>query len=1052
MVENTTLPGKISSSSETTVEEAPIVEKAPIVEEAPVVEEAPIVEEAPVEETPTGEPPALTSEQRFEKLKRIRDESPDAEVTLYMPPGSEPSEKEKLFIKLKKAREEAQLYYLEDLSRGINSTMLKAFDLGPHAMVEALDLLTGRSIEFDKEKYKHLATEFGYMTDMIDRPEERPPVFGVPEGKFAPPSEEFLYGEFMGENLIFSILAPLMAKIPYRQLIGPTGPGKKYSLADAPGLTKADKIKRFLSGIGKEAVENPKRVLAMETLAGAGGALGQLYAKRFYPDSPAMEFVFSVGGGSASTALPARMMYRGFMNFKDSQILKYGGAAAVEKAKKRLQDASSDPAKALENLQNIKENFPPEMFTTNDDGKGVSLLTPAEMGLDEGLSRIQRSFIDEESDSVKLQADERHRQIHDLIVKISATPSVGSSNVGDYKATKQALEESIESINKLIQVRLDIAKTKIANNIEEKQLLGKVSEKEANRIARDIIDREYEIARETDKELWDQVDKTMEVSTATIRETLEKILTDTRIEAGDVLKLTSPSAVLGDPNAITKFIGKISDVKLDDVILGPKTIKKFKPGVWGDTVELGAIQALRHRLLIEAREVRASVAPNQYKLSLLAQLDESIISAVGSVRTTAAPLSAANVEAYKRALAFTREFKTQYNNPAVKKLMQVDKNGNLKVIEELTLDKIFTGKGAKGAVAGEKMIDDFLQAVRKIEVQGRNGDETAEAAVKEMKGALEHAIKARFSYECVDAGVIDTKKAKKFIEAYRHLWSKENFYQIKLDIEKATEFNDLKLLQISKYNAAKINLIDPRSSLATLYMKDSPDRVFNDLISDTYDIKKIQIELKRFTRAFDKAKTSQAKEGFESAFMQWMIRKATKGDPEDEGQIISGLMLKNLWKNEKVQSIAKTMLTKERYKTLEQLVNSAQVLELAKKNHGAQGGVLNMMPNATIERLMRWAVLKYSPMPDTGRGSIAAQQLISTGVKETIRKHFRDPAISVLHKAFMEGDIELMKLLFTDIIKLDAKSIPKLAKHINAWILVSLHNLGERSMNEDTEE
>ena len=1036
MVENTTLPGKTISAPETIVEEAPIVE-APT-GEAPIGE-APIVE-APTEEPPTEEPPALTSEQRFEKLKKIRDESPD--VTLYIPPGSEPTEKEKLYERLKKAREEAQLYYLNDLSRGISSTMLKAFDLGPHAMVEALDLLTGKSIEFDKEKYKHLATEFGYMTDMIDRPEERPPVFGTPEGKFAPPSEEFLYGEFMGENLIFSLVAPLMAKIPYRQLIGPTGPGRKYSLADAPGLTKADKIKRFFSGIGKEAVENPKRVLAMETLAGAGGALGQLYANRFYPDSPAMEFTMSLGGGSAATAFPARMMFRGFMNFKDSQVLKYGGAAAVEKAKKRLQDASSDPVKALENLQKAGENFPPEI---------AALLTSGEMGLDEGLSRIQRSFIDEASDSVKLQLDERHQQIHDLIVKISATPSVGSSNAGDYKATKQALAESIESINKLIEIRLNIAKTKIANNIEEKQLLGKVSEKEANVIARDIIDREYEIARETDKELWDQVDKTMEVSTATIRETLEKILTDTRIEAGDVLKLEEKGAALGDADAIARFIGKMSIVKIDDVLLGSRTIKKFKPGLWGDTVELGAIQALRHRLLLEARGIRADVAPNQYKLSLLAQLDEAIISAVEFVPLKTRPTSEANAEAYLRALAFTREFKTQYNNPAVKKLMQVDKNGNLKVIEELTLDKIFTGKGAKGGVEGEKMIDDFLQAVRKIEVEGRNGDETAGAAVKEMRGALEHAIKARFSYECVTAGVIDTKKAGKFIEAYRHLWSKENFYQIKLDIEKATEFNDLKLLQISKYNEAKINLIDSRSSLATLYMKDSPDRVFNELTSDTYDIKKIQIELKRFSRAFDKAKTAQAKEGFESAFMQWMVRKAIKGNPENEGQIMSGLVLKNLWKSEKVQSIAKTMLTKERYKTLEQLVNSAQVLELAKKSHGAKGGVFNMMPNSTVERMMRWAVLKYSPMPDTGRGSIAAQQLVSTGVKETIRKHFRDPAISVLHKAFMEGDIELMKLLFTDIIKLDAKSAPKLAKHINAWILVSLHNLGERTTNEDNE-
>ena len=53
-------------------------------------------------------------------------------------------------------------------------------------------------------------------------------------------------------------------------------------------------------------------------------------------------------------------------------------------------------------------------------------------------------------------------------------------------------------VKALIDDRLEIAKTRIANEIMEKRRIGKLSAKEANLIAREIVDREYEIARQTD--------------------------------------------------------------------------------------------------------------------------------------------------------------------------------------------------------------------------------------------------------------------------------------------------------------------------------------------------------------------------------------------------------------------------------------------------------------------------------------------------------------------------------------------------------------------------
>ena len=89
-------------------------------------------------------------------------------------------------------------------------------------------------------------------------------------------------------------------------------------------------------------------------------------------------------------------------------------------------------------------------------------------------------------------------------------------------------------------------------------------------------------------------------------------------------------------------------------------------------------------------------------------------------------------------------------------------------------------------------------------------------------------------------------------------------------------------------------------------------------------------------------------------------------------------------------------------------------------------------------------------MPDTGRGSIAAQQLVSAGIRDTIRKHHKTPALEILNKAFMERDIELMKQLFDDIITMKNKS--KFTLKFRSWAANILYNSGEKALNEDDRE
>ena len=1024
----TTLPG----AKEDTVTSVPPIDTIAV----PPVETT----TAPPVETTTAPPVETTTvppeESLEETIARIQKETPDIVLEMDIP------REETLEEKISKIKDEARQFYREDVRRGFDSIFLKAFDFPGNAFINTLDYLIGRDtsgpfptgVEFDKEYYKHGFTKLATELGILAKPEDRPAVFGVPEGKFPPQSDEFRIGEFAGETAIFYLLSPLMSKIPYPKMQGPEGGG--FSLREAD-LTKWQKVRRFLSGIGEMAIEHPKKTLGIEMLASYGGAHGQLFAQKAYPGSLAAEFLFTAAAASGITLLPMRTMWSGMKHYKDVGVQRFGGEGALQKAKERVQAAANDPEKALENLNNL-EQFHKDV---------LSHLSTAEITMDKGMLMIQKAFLKEATEHTELHHIDRWKQIHDILVEVASTPAA------DVKITKDAIEDSIKMVKALIDDRLEIAKTRIANEIMEKRRIGKLSAKEANLIAREIVDREYEIARQTDKELWEQVDKDIKISTVPIRSALKDLLEQTKAEAGDLMKLTSEGAALGDPNAIARFIGTMKETTVFDVVLGTRRkVRTFVPGTWGLETDLGAIQAIRHRLLLEGREIRSKPAANKYKLALLAKLDEAFLQAVGAIERKGfhGPLTA-EAAAYERALAFTRQFKKQYGQPHIKKLMEVDKQGNPKVIEELTLDKIFSGKGPRGAAAGAATINEFLTAIRKVEVQGRKGDPAAQQAVNEMRGAIEDVIKARFTYEAVEGGVIDTRKAKAFIKAHDHLWENEVFPQIKRDLEEAIQWNDLTILKENKFNNLKKHITDPRTSLATIYIKESPNKAFDDLISSKYPTTtEIQKELKRFIYDLNKEPTGIARDGFEGSFMQWMANKAIKTKQTDlQGEYISGQLLKTLWDDPKVQFIAKSILKKERYKTMEQMVRSAEALDLARLTHKARGGVFDTMPNVMFERLLRYAALKYSPMPDTGRGSISADRLLSESIKDRIRKHFRDPAIDILTKAFMDGDIELMKLLFTDIISM--KNKPFKAKQINAWLATALHNMGQTAINEDEE-
>ena len=913
-------------------------------------------------------------------------------------------------------KENAQQSRLTDLREGIDSVFIDVLDLPGNILAGGLNLLLpGEPIPSDV--FTKIAEKIGVLTP----DEEREPVFGADPNRPPPTSEEYEFGRFMAENMLFTIVSPMLARLKTPEVLLPSGKLKE--------LTKIQKIKRFFRGAGEMALEKPVQTVTIETMAGAGGAYGQLQGVRNYPDSAFAQFLTTTAGASSATLLPVRTLWGGLKHLKDIGMNRFGPSAAMRNAQSRVQRTAEDPTKALANLDN-KDRFVPGF---------IDLLTPAERTMDIGMLKIQRAFFDE-LESFELNQFARWRKMHGLLVEIATTPK------GTAEFTQTSVREGIEALDSILATRLQNAKDLLAKKVAERGTA--ITEREANLLGRELLEREELIASKTDRELWDLVDLEATVTSAPIRAEFEAIQREIRTESGaGLLKFTGQNATDGGANDLFKFIGKLTvkEDKLGQVTkftsqAGKKTV--FEKGSWGDEIDLGQVQSLRHRILQEKRMERAADAPNKRKIGFLIRLDEALMHSAGALERT--KMIGPNTEAgarYLAALNFTRTFKERFGSPTIHKLMSIDKRGNV-VPEDLTFSKIFTGSGAEGAAKGAAVVDEFIKAVT---------DPTARPeAVAEMKGAIENLIKGRFTLKAVDGDAINLTKAQNFLNANRKLLKK--FPEIKRDIiESIREQSTLKIRE-RRFSQATKQVHDTKLSMATVYLNEPVKAKFDKIAKlSLLNNKEFEKQLNRMIRMTKRDKSGDARQGLNSAFMLWMTERSMhrKAGDIDAPEFLSGFQLKDLWGKESTQRIANRLLSQNEKDMMDKMVLSAEALDLARHAHAAKGGTFDTGPNAVITRLLRYAALKLSPLPSGGGGSIAAQQLLSQGAKEALEKRFRDPAVKILYDAFINQDEDLMRAMFMDIITPEDKAF--VAKQVNAWLATALYNAGEKYINEEDE-
>ena len=1063
-----TLPGKKIAKPKADAEiSLKLSPSSPISKKEPKTSVTP----APVKEPKISVPPTSDINKIPEQV--ISGDEPPATAK---PPETAKAQAERLFLRqqkqddLKKRQkdqaqrlyEKMQMQYFNDLAEGVDSVFIDLFDLLPNAAIETMDLLIAadrnqrglfpaasptfgverETLDSVKKVIKSPFRQAAEWGGMLTKPEDRPPVFGLKPGQNPPESEQHRFGRWMAENALFTMIMPYLSKLPYpKGKIQPYATERGFSLKEAD-LTKMEKVRRFFSGAGKSALEadplkhknfwnRGTQTAAIEMgFAGFGGGLGEMYARRNYPDSLALQFAMPVAGASIASGLLYRSVWGGLVHMKDTGVNKYGGVGAIEKAKKRVQDTVENREQTLRNLNDI-DQFIPEVLEN---------MTVAERSMDRGMVSLYKAFIKEAAEHLELEDNIRWKKIHDMLMEIAVTPQ----SVDNISYSQAAIRKALTALNETMDVRISATRTKLQKKLAEAGT--KLTAQQANQIAKELLIQEQKIFIQTERELWNRLPMDTLFPTASIHTGFENILRSIRPESGkNLLDLTDSSTGRGGAKALYDFLGNLKSVTHTNIVTGEKTVTKvFVPGSWGDSVDLRGLQDLKSRIGLEIRKERALDAPNKYKISKLIELDEAFLHALGGLerKGTFGPMTKETND-YSQALYFSRQFKTKFGQKHIYSLFKTDKRGNA-VPDDLTLMKIFQGTEAE---TGATVVTEFIKAMENIKspltddvIAGTPG------VVEELLGAMENLIKYRFYTHAVSGNVINPVKAETFIKSNKQLFDK--FPGLRDDFNEAVSDNNIAGLRESRYNKAGNQLQDERTSITTIYIKDSPNKAFNDLfaIADETQFNK---ELNRLIRLTEKEYTGKARDGLDGAFLQWLMKKVTHESVSSlKGKFVSGLQLKELWETTNVQRIANKLLSKKKLGIMKKVIRHYEAQDIARLTHAARGGVFNDVPNKMVESFLRVMFLRVSPLPPSGAASIAQAQLVSNRAADIIKSNYRDPVIKYMTDAFLHngGDMDRMMVLFSDIN--DPSKIPYIMKQVNAFFVTAGYNLGEKVLEE----
>jgi hypothetical protein len=493
-----------------------------------------------------------------------------------------------------------------------------------------------------------------------------------------------------------------------------------------------------------------------------------------------------------------------------------------------------------------------------------------------------------------------------------------------------------------------------------------------------------------------------------VRSEIEKVMAEDKKIVDDLWEKVPkehPVPVDSTKDVYTNIKNDLSQAEIEDI---PSVLKKsfiFKKDTTETTVK--EMQGLRKKLLEKARIARKD--GNWNKARIASEVSDAILEDIGISAGQPNNPAAASLQA---AIFQSRNFKTRYESGIMGKILGYSKSGAPAIPPELTLDISLGRMAERGAVG----IDDVL-------------------ITNEAKAAAERYLSRSFTDYTLDIanGTVNPIKAERWIKNNEAIL--DSFPMLRQKMTDATDAQRLAAKTKVNMDIRKKNLANPKKSKAARFLN------FADLDMEIDSIMKNpnqELMAKELSKQAAKDLSGDATNGMRSGFIDYMIKKSSKGPYNDMGeQVLSGNTLMGfLSKNEKVLNNFFTPEQMNRMRAVGKELSSIESLEKTKPSktdleiNDFASNALKLFSRVGGAQLGRWVARM------TGGGTVQTPGIFSEKFRAFATRLNRDRAAQLIQDAVLSDDPALIKslLLPIDKPKTAKENLVVLNKNIDAWL------------------
>ena len=778
-----------------------------------------------------------------------------------------------------------------------------------------------------------------------------------------------VYGERPGPDASLAERAGHMSGESFTTAAAFLLPASKLKAPTKEALTLLQKGRDVVYKMGQSFKAAPTRTLTAEGLVGAGAGSAGFYAEQQFPNSPVATFVAEFAGGMGTDAAlktggalvsatgravgqtakrGAKKAGKAALNF--SPVMKVGNlikerfdrarqaslpTARYGAARSRFERAGLTEEEAT---ARIAANLDEPILERSEEIMPFAMRTAEPM-----LLNIEKAVMDSAKDGYLLQqrADVL-RQLNDDVVQ--------AAEFGDAEGLRVFLDGRARYYQELMETRVSQAAADIEETLSGFRNVQ--SEKQANVIAASKLESYRKAARDTEKQLWQDIPDDVKVPTNNFTKAYEQL-----------------------ENQLTK-------VKKADMPFAAGWLAKFKYGKKKGTTRLGktaTIQEARDLISELRRSARLDRSPFGEQNLNRARIADELAEAINddlllSVDEISDGAGAAIVDAVN----YSKAFHETWSKPSIEAVFERTTKGQRKVEETQVLDFLFSG-----AKNNRENFNNLMTAVK---------DDVA----------MRDAVKDYFRYNYFSDDGFDLAAAERFMKSNKRLL--DDMPDFKQEIQRAIETKNLGPVR----EAREQRIFEPYINAATVFASKPAPEAIRDVLRSAEP----GAEMARLIRLTRRDQTGRAKEGLKQAWAEHVLGVAQTGKRSGSlgvlGQrFVDGGTLDEMFKQKGVRTTLSMLFTPAEQARWGRIRATARRVTLAQ---GAQKlpegvGVDNLASQilATGARVIGARIGGASTM--SPGGSLQTAAIVSATLKDMFEAGIENPPAKIIADAVADKDL-----------------------------------------------